>query len=59
MSTILQRSHVSHKGTLPRDSSFFSLHYTRPGNVVLDAFAGTGMTGLAGQACANAEFVRI
>ncbi len=29
----------------------FLLHYTRPGDVVLDGFAGTGATGLAAQAC--------
>ncbi len=33
----------------------FILHYTRPGDVVLDGFAGTGMTGVAAQACANPE----
>ena len=29
----------------------FLLHYTQPGDIVFDAFAGTGMTGLAGQLC--------
>jgi DNA methylase len=29
----------------------FILHYTNPGDVVLDGFAGSGMTGLAAQAC--------
>lgn len=29
----------------------FILHYTKPGDVVLDGFAGTGMTGVAAQAC--------
>lgn len=33
----------------------FILHYTRPGDVVLDGFAGSGMTGVAAQACANPE----
>ena len=33
----------------------FILHYTRPGDVVLDGFAGSGMTGVAVQACANPE----
>ena len=33
----------------------FILHYTRPGDIVLDGFAGTGMTGVAAQACANPE----
>lgn len=26
-------------------------HYTKPGDIVLDAFCGTGMTGLAAQSC--------
>lgn len=29
----------------------FILHYTEPGDVVLDGFCGTGMTGVAAQAC--------
>lgn len=33
----------------------FILHYTRPGDVVLDGFCGTGMTGVAAQACGNPE----
>lgn len=34
------------------------LHYAEPGDVVLDGFAGSGMTGVAAQICANpdAEF---
>jgi DNA methylase len=30
------------------------LHYTEPGDVVLDGFAGSGMTGVAAQMCGNA-----
>jgi 16S rRNA G966 N2-methylase RsmD len=30
------------------------LHYTRPGDIVLDAFAGSGMTGVAAQWCGTA-----
>ena len=30
------------------------LHYTEPGDLVLDGFAGTGMTGVAAQWCATA-----
>lgn len=30
------------------------LHYTKPGDVVLDAFAGSGMTGVAAQWCGTA-----
>lgn len=33
----------------------FLLHYTRPGDVVLDGFAGSGMTGVAAQACGNPD----
>jgi hypothetical protein len=31
----------------------FLLHYTQAGDVVLDGFCGSGMTGVAAQACAN------
>ena len=31
----------------------YILHYTQPGDIVLDGFAGTGMTGVAAQACEN------
>jgi 16S rRNA G966 N2-methylase RsmD len=31
----------------------FILHYTEPGDIVLDAFCGTGMTGVAAQFCAS------
>ncbi len=30
------------------------LHYTQPGDIVLDGFAGSGMTGVAAQWCASA-----
>ena len=30
------------------------LHYTKPGDIVLDAFCGSGMTGLAAQWCGSA-----
>lgn len=33
----------------------FILHYTQPGDVVLDGFAGSGSTGLAAQACGNPD----
>ena len=31
-------------------------HYTNPGDVVLDAFCGTGMTGLAAKTCGISEY---
>ena len=33
----------------------FILHYTKPGDVVLDGFCGTGMTGVAAQACGSPD----
>jgi rubredoxin len=33
------------------------LHYTEPGDIVLDGFAGSGMTGVAAQWCASAPAV--
>lgn len=31
----------------------YLLHYTQPGDIVFDGFCGTGMTGVAAQACGN------
>ncbi len=31
------------------------LHYTQPGDIVLDGFAGSGMTGVAAQMCAHPD----
>lgn len=31
----------------------YILHYTKPGDIILDGFAGTGMTALAAQMCGN------
>jgi len=33
----------------------FLLHYTQPGDIVVDAFAGTGMCGVAANACENPD----
>ena len=33
----------------------YILHYTQPGDIVLDGFAGTGMTGVAGLLCENPD----
>jgi hypothetical protein len=35
----------------------YILHYTNPGDVVLDGFCGTGMTGVAAQLCGDKEEV--
>ena len=33
----------------------YILHYTQPGDVILDGFCGTGMTGVAAQMCGNPD----
>ena len=33
----------------------YLLHYTQPGDIVFDGFAGTGMTGVAAQMCAKPD----
>lgn len=33
----------------------YILHYTQPGDIVLDSFAGTGMTGVAASACGSPD----
>lgn len=33
----------------------YLLHYTNPGDIVLDGFSGTGMTGVAAQQCGSAN----
>lgn len=33
----------------------YILHYTQPGDIVFDGFAGTGMTGVAAQFCRNPD----
>lgn len=33
----------------------YILYYTQPGDIVLDGFAGTGMTGVAAQMCGNPD----
>lgn len=36
----------------------FILHYTQPGDIVFDGFAGTGMTGVAANMCASISDVK-
>lgn len=33
----------------------YILHYSQPGDIVMDGFCGTGMTGVAGQLCSNPD----
>ena len=45
--------HPYHTKVPPRSIIPYILHYTKPGDVVLDLFCGSGMTGVAAQMCAN------
>lgn len=44
-------AHSYHTKVPARAIARYILHYTSPGDTVLDAFCGTGMTGLAAQLC--------
>lgn len=41
---------VPHKAVMK-----YILHYTQPGDIIFDGFCGTGMTGVAAQACGNPD----
>ncbi|MFO0821032.1 MAG: DNA methyltransferase [Pirellulales bacterium] len=49
----IYNAHSYHTKVPPRSIIPYILHYTRPGDVVLDPFCGSGMTGVAAQMCAN------
>jgi len=50
----LYRAHGYHTKVPHRAIAPSILHYTKPGDIVLDAFCGSGMTGVAAQWCAAA-----
>lgn len=45
--------HPYHTKVPPRSIVPYMLHYTNPGDLVLDPFCGSGMTGVAAQMCAD------
>ena len=50
-SSLFYKAH-SYPTKVPHEAIMrFLLHYTEPGDLVLDGFCGTGMTGVAAQAC--------
>jgi len=51
--TAVYTAHGYHTKVPPRAIIPAILHYTEPGDVVLDGFAGSGMTGVAAQMCAS------
>ncbi|HOC57649.1 MAG TPA: DNA methyltransferase [Verrucomicrobiota bacterium] len=46
-------AHSYHTKVPPRSIIPYILHYTQPGDLVLDLFCGSGMTGVAAQMCAK------
>jgi DNA modification methylase len=46
-------AHSYHTKVPHRAIMRYILHYTKPGDVVLDAFSGSGMTGVAAQMCSQ------
>jgi len=49
----IYNAHSYHTKVPPRSIIPYILHYTRPGDLVLDPFCGSGMTGVAVQMCTN------
>lgn len=49
----IYNAHSYHTKVPPRSIIPYILHYTRPGDLILDPFCGSGMTGVAAQMCAN------
>ena len=49
----IYNAHSYHTKVPPRSIIPYILHYTRPGDLVLDLFCGSGMTGVAAQMCAQ------
>ncbi|MGG0250718.1 DNA methyltransferase [Peribacillus frigoritolerans] len=49
----IYRSHGYHTKVPHKAIMRYILHYTKPGDIILDGFCGTGMTGVAAQLCAD------
>lgn len=49
----IYNAHSYHTKVPHRAIVRYMMHYTEPGSLVLDAFSGTGMTGVAAAACGN------
>ena len=49
----IYNAHSYHTKVPPRSIIPYILHYTQPGDLVLDLFCGSGMTGVAAQMCAQ------
>lgn len=49
------KAHTYHTKVPHEAIARYILHYTKPGDIILDAFAGSGMTGIAAITCRNPE----
>jgi 16S rRNA G966 N2-methylase RsmD len=49
----IYNAHSYHTKVPPRGIIPYILHYTAPGDLILDPFCGSGMTGMAAQMCAS------
>src|SRR6266849_3125704 len=49
----IYNAHSYHTKVPPRSIIPYILHYTKPGDLILDPFCGSGMTGVAAQMCIN------
>ena len=49
----IYNAHSYHTKVPPRGIIPYILHYTQPGDLVLDVFCGSGMTGVAAQMCVD------
>lgn len=55
---VVYNAHSYHTKVPHKAVARYILHFTNPGDIVLDGFCGTGMTGVAAQMCADDKFVR-
>jgi DNA modification methylase len=53
----IYNAHSYHTKVPHRAIMRYILHYTEPGDIVLDGFCGTGMTGVAAQLCGDVKTV--
>lgn len=51
-------AHSYHTKVPPKAIARYILHYTKPGDLVLDAFSGSGMTGVAAAMCGDRSIAR-
>lgn len=52
----IYRAHSYHTKVPYKAIKRYILHYTKPGDIVLDGYCGTGMTGIAAQDCKETQF---